>query len=228
MKLELIREKSKDFPTIDNPLSYTEIKIWHCRYQSLNRISEFQNIESIEIVTYPDTSLEFIEKLPRVKFLKITHLPKVSDISPLSKLASLEALYLSVLPSWDKLQHIASLKPLSRLTNLRSLSLHGFFIDDGSLQPLHSCLLLNELHSGNLFSMQELLSLKAVKPEIKGKFFDPIVELPYSYCSKCGSLKVIMSGVIKYAIQCPKCNNKRVERHLHKWQTYQAKITTYR
>jgi len=224
MKLELIREKSRDFPKIENPLDFTEIKIWHCRYQSLNKISDFQNAENIEIATYPDASLEFIGKLSKVKSLKIIHLPRVNDISPLSKLESLETLYLAILPSWDKLQHIASLNPLSRLRNLHSLSLHGIFVDDGSLQPLHSCPLLNEFHSGNLFSMQELLNLKAVKPEIKGTFFDPIVELPYSHCSKCGSLKVIMSGIIKYAIQCPKCNNKRVERHLREWQMYQTKI----
>ncbi|HUH96281.1 MAG TPA: hypothetical protein VLZ89_02920, partial [Anaerolineales bacterium] len=189
-----------------------------------DKISDFKNVESIEIATYPDVSLEFIGQLPKVKSLKIIHLPRVNDILPLSKLKSLETLYLAVLPSWDKFQHIASLKPLHKLMNLRSLSLHGIFVDDGSLRPLHSCPMLNEFHSGNLFSMEELLSLKAVKPEIKGTFFEPIVELPYTPCSKCGSRKVILSGVIKYAIQCPHCHSKRVQNHRIEWQRYQTKI----
>jgi hypothetical protein len=224
MKLELLREKARDFPKIENPLDFTEIKIWHCRYHSLNQLSDFKNVESIEVATYPDASLEFIGELSQVKSLKIIHLPRIHDISPLSKLKSLERLYLAVLPSWDKLQHIASLNPLRGLMNLRSLSLHGIGVDDGCLKPLLSCPVLNEFHSGNIFSFQELLGLKALKPEIKGTFFEPIVEVPYSYCSKCGSSKVILSGVIKQAIQCPKCHGKRVQDHLSAWQSYQTKI----
>jgi hypothetical protein len=115
MKLELIREKSKYFLKIENPLDFTEIKIWHCRYQSSNQISDFQNIENIEIATYPDASFES-GKLPKVKSLKIIHLPKVNDISPLSKLESLETLYLAILPCWNKFQYIASLKPLHKFS----------------------------------------------------------------------------------------------------------------
>jgi phage FluMu protein Com len=181
-------------------------------------------MEKIEIATYPDSSLKFIGELPKVKSLKIIHLPKVSDISPLSQLESLETLELTILPSWNKIQHISTLRPLQDLAKLRTLTLLGIFVDDGSLQPLHSCPLLCEFHSGNLFSMQELLSLKYAKPEIKGTFFEPIVELPYTRCSKCGSLKVILSGVIKYAIQCPKCHHKRVQSHLAEWKACQTTI----
>ena len=226
MKLELIREKSKHFPIIENPLDYTEIKIWHCRYQSLSRIRAFKNVEDIEIATFPDTSLEFIGKLSKVKSLRIIHLPKVNEISPLSKLKVLETLYLAVLPSWNKFQHIASLKPLGKLSTLHSLSLHGIFINDNSLQPLHSCSTLNEFHSGNLFSIEELLNLKVVKSKIKGMFFEPIVEIPNVRCPKCSSLKVVLSGVIKYGIHCPKCHSKRVQKHLDEWKNIESKCAT--
>jgi hypothetical protein len=58
MKLELIREKTKIFPLIGNPLDYSEIRIWHCKYQSFTPISDFQNAENIEIATFPDSSLD--------------------------------------------------------------------------------------------------------------------------------------------------------------------------
>jgi hypothetical protein len=223
MKLELLRDKSRTFPSIENPLEFSEIRIWHCRYQSLSPISNFKNLVNIEIATYPDSSLDIIGRLPGIRSLKIIHLPGISDISPLSQLKSLESLELATLPSWSKLQHISTLQPLQGLANLRSLALRGIFVDDGSLQPLHSCPVLHEFHGGNFFSIQERLSLKAAQPEIEGTFFEPIVELPYTPCSRCGSLKVILSGVIKYAIQCPKCHQNRVQRHLEAWQALQLK-----
>jgi hypothetical protein len=163
-------------------------------------------------------------KLSKIKVLKIIHIPRIKEIMPLSKLESLEKLEISILPSQNNLQHIESLKPLRNLMSLRSLVLHGIAVDDGSLEPIASCPRLNEFRSGNLFSMHELLSLKAVKPEIKGTFFAPLVELPYTRCSKCGSLKVILSGVVKYAIQCPKCHKNRVQEHLDEWQKQLTKI----
>ena len=181
-------------------------------------------MESIEIATYPNSSLEFIGNISKVKSLRIIHLPRVNDISPLSKLELLEILELKILPSYNKLQHIATLKPLQNLSNLRSLALRGIFVDDGSLQPLLSCPRLDEFHCGNYFSIQERLSLKAANPEIKGTFLKPIVKLPYTPCSKCGWLKVILSGVIRYAIHCPKCHNNRVQKHLAEWQAYQTNI----
>jgi phage FluMu protein Com len=224
MKLELLREKSRNFPHIEDPLAFSEIRIWHCSYQSLSKISDFQNVESIEIATYPDSSLDIIGKLPKVKSLKIIHLPRVKEITPLSKLECLEILYLAVLPSWNKLQHIATLKPLQNLANLRSIDLHGIIVDDFSLSPLHSCPMLEEFKSGNLFSMEELLNLKNAKPNIKGNLFVPLVEIPYVHCTKCGTIKVMLSGVAKNAIKCPKCNKRSVQKHLDEWKTYQTKI----
>jgi hypothetical protein len=224
MKLELIREKDRLFPSIENPLDYTQIRIWHCRYQSLSPLSRFRNLEKIEIATYPDPSLEFVSGLTKVKSLFIIHLPKVSDIAPFSHLEALETLELAILPSWNKLQHISTLTPLRGLKRLRALTLHGILVNDGSLRPLHSCPTLEEFQSGNLFSMQQLLNLKAVKPNIKGMFFEPVVELPFDPCSKCGSPRVILSGITSHSIHCPKCHRNRVQRHLSEWQVYTTAI----
>jgi hypothetical protein len=225
MKLELINEKAKNFPKIENPLDFNEIRIWYCNYRSLSLLSDFQNLENIEILGYPDSSLELIGRLSNVKYLRIMHMPRVNDLSPLSNLKLLERLELAVLFSWNRQQHIKSLQPLNKLSNLQIVELHGVYPDDGSLQSLLSCPLLSEFQSGNLFTMQELLNLKVAKPEIKGTFFQPFVELPYSICEKCGSKKVILSGVIKNAFQCPECNKERIEKHLALWEAYLSSTT---
>jgi hypothetical protein len=224
MKLELIRDKSRDFPKVENPLEYSEIRIWHCGYRSFDWIRSFQNVESIEIATYPDSTLESIGRLPTVKFLFIIHLPKITDISPLANLQSLEKLELQTLPSSAKTQQIKSLYPLEKLPNLRSFNFGGFTVEDGSLQPLHSCPNLEVFHSGNLFSIREFVSLKAAKPGLEGGFLNPLVKIPLIKCSKCGSEKVMLSGVRKNAIHCPKCHESRVQKHLAEWSFYETQM----
>lgn len=220
MKLELVRDTSKTFPSIDDPLAYDEIRIHHCRYETIKEIARLQNLERIKISTFPDPSFDFLADLPKVKELNVMHFPRVKDINPLSKLKALEVLELSVLMSSAKNHLIPSLKPLQGLPNLKSVSLHGVIPDDRSLKPLVSCPRLIEFQSGNCFPMEEILDLQIANSEIQGIFFKPIVEIPYSYCKKCNSRKIILSGVTKSAIKCPICNSACVENHITDWNTY--------
>jgi hypothetical protein len=223
MKLELIRQKANSFPDIEHPLSYTDVRIWHCNYASLSRLSDFRNVQCLEIATLPDSSLDFVGKLSALKSLQIVHLPKIHDIAPLSKLRALETLELATLPSWDassKRQHISSLKPLQHLAKLQSLALYGIVVDDGLLQPLYSCQSFKELRCSNLFSAKELARLKAMKPELIGTLLEPVIEVQHSYCSSCGTQKIMLSGVSRRSIMCPKCNAKRVQKHVEEWHTY--------
>jgi hypothetical protein len=224
MKLELVRDKSRDFPKIQNPLDYTSIRVWHCRYQSLSIIQEFQNAESIEIATYPDPTLAPFQALSKIKSLEIIHLPHVTDLSPLAELQSLETLDLQTLPSSRGFQSIASLAPLRRLTHLRILALRGFKFADASLQPLLSCKSLKEFASGNVFPIEELIRLKASNPDLAGPFFQPLTKLRYSFCQKCGSQKVLLSGVTTRAIFCPVCQNRRVQDHVDQWNSLEARL----
>lgn len=221
MKLELIRIKEKEFPKIENPHFYTEIKIWHCNYKSLEPIKHFVNARKIEIATFPNEKIDFIEGLQLLEYLYILHLPKLNSIQPLRNLKNLTELELSVLPSWDpsgKSSIIDSLEPLSTLDKLKNLSLFGVIPEDGNLICLAKCKSLVDVRIGNQFTIEQLAGLKALKPSIGGIFFEPLAQAPYNFCKKCGSQKVMLSGVLKYCIKCPKCNKKRIDAHLAEWK----------
>ncbi|MDQ2821517.1 MAG: hypothetical protein M3Y65_14190 [Pseudomonadota bacterium] len=73
--------------------------ISHCKYRSLEPLVELCNLEELTIATFPDNSLNFLERLPQLRHLAILHMPKVSDLGPLAGLRQLTTLSLSTLPS---------------------------------------------------------------------------------------------------------------------------------
>ena len=139
MHLELNRDKGREFPSIANPLAVKSARVWHCNYASLSSVAVCANLETLVIATYPDASLEAVGELRRLRYLRIVHFPKVSDLAPLRNLWALETLSLASLPSWDasgKVISIASLEPIARLSGLRHLELFGVRPQDKRLRPL--------------------------------------------------------------------------------------------
>jgi hypothetical protein len=225
MKLELIRDKSRNFPAVENLADYSDIKIWHCRYQTFQNLNGFINLENIEIATYPDPTFEPISTLKKLRSLKIYHLPGIKDLTYLEGLENLEELELQLVVSQSKFQHIVSLQPLEGLYNLRRISICGYVIEDGSLQPLHSLTRLEEFSISNVFSYQEIIKLKAVNPRLSGRFLTPFYPVPYNFCSSCGAQKIWLSGVIGSSVYCPNCHKKRVQRHIKEWTEYEQGVS---
>ena len=128
MNIEFIRDKCKVMPDIDKPEAVTSARIWHCNYISLEELNKCLNLEILEIATLPETDFSFLSNCKKLKYLAVVHLPKVSELTSLSKLNSLEVILLQTLPSWDssgKVQAVKSLKPLAQLPNLKHLELFG-------------------------------------------------------------------------------------------------------
>lgn len=128
MHLEFIRDKSKVMPQIDSPLEAKSIRIWHCKYESLEQINKCKNIEVLIIASLPAENFEFLKNLKKLKHLSVIHLPKINDLSPLESLTSLETVSLSTLPSWDssgKVSVVSTLAPLASLPKLKHLELFG-------------------------------------------------------------------------------------------------------
>jgi hypothetical protein len=221
MKLELALLAGKDFPQIDEPLKYSEGRIWNCKFTTLDPLKQFQNLERLEIFVFPDETLEILGNLSQLQSLKVTHFPRVNDLTPLSHLPVLEELELSSAPGSYKIQHIKTLEPLKSLTHLKRFALRGIIVEDGSLEPLISCPSLIEFVSGNLFSTKEFATLKAKLPNLQGSFLTPLVNVPYNYCSKCGSQKVFLAGKTRRSIKCPKCDQGKVNIHVQEWTSYQ-------
>lgn len=142
LHLELMRDPARAFPPVTDPESLRSARIWHCKYASLARLGELRNLEALVIAGLPDASLDFVGGLEKLRFLKIVHLPKISDISALSGLRQLTSLSLATLPGWDasgKTTTIASLEPLAALPELAHLELFGICAPDKSLAALEQC-----------------------------------------------------------------------------------------
>lgn len=101
MHLDLMRDKSKVFPALAQSNELRSLRIWHCRYRTLNQVSALRNLETLIIATFPDSSLAALSPLGRLRYLRVLHLPLIRDLSPLATLSQLECLSLETLPSWD-------------------------------------------------------------------------------------------------------------------------------
>lgn len=142
--LELLRDSSKIFPEVEDVYSIRTARIWHCRYRSLADVGKLQNLEELVIATFSD-SVEIFVDLRKLRYLRILHMPKVTNLEGIRHLNNLEVLSLSTLPSWDskrKCTVVDSLKPLSTLPKLKHLELFGVRPSDKSLNDLQECALL--------------------------------------------------------------------------------------
>jgi hypothetical protein len=142
MFFDLMRDKNRQMPPVANPLEVKSLRIWHCKYKTLDAIATFENLTSITIASFPDESLEVLASLKKLRDIRVLHLPKVCDLQPLSQLESLVSLSLETLPSWDasrKRTVIRSLEPLTQIETLKHLSLLGVVSSDLSLSQLERC-----------------------------------------------------------------------------------------
>jgi hypothetical protein len=141
MHLDFMRDEKGHFPEIDNKDEVTSLRIWHCKYKTLEPIKYLPNLRSLVVATVPDESLSFLEGL-RLDYLRILHLPKINNLSPLKGLQRLRSLSLQTLPSWDssgKVLQVESLDPISHLSNLEHLELFGVVSPDRSLAAIENC-----------------------------------------------------------------------------------------
>jgi hypothetical protein len=135
----MLRDVRETFPMPADPLRYGSARIWHCRFHTLSGLSRLANLRKLEIAGYPDTSLDVLRGLSRLKHLSIVHLPEVTSLEPLSSLAALRCLTLAALPPWDrdsKPVKVDSLAPLRSLPALEEVNLFGVQLADRSVKVL--------------------------------------------------------------------------------------------
>ncbi|HNQ23904.1 MAG TPA: hypothetical protein PKK06_12495 [Phycisphaerae bacterium] len=141
MKLDLMRDLSKEMPEVPNPKAVEHLRIWNCSYRSLAPLRAFTRLRTLQILSFRGDSFDVLRKMTRLKYLQVVHLPHVKDLSPLADLTALEALELSTAPGWDpsKVSVVKSLAPLARLPKLRHLELYGVRPKSKSLRALQAC-----------------------------------------------------------------------------------------
>ena len=139
MHLQFALDDRREFPKVTDPGAIRSLRVWNCKFRTLAAIGEFSALEGLEILVYPDESLDLLTRCTRLRYLSITHLPRVTDLQPLSILGSIVTLRLATLPSWDasgKKTVVRSLEPLSGLRRLKHVELFGVVPEDRSLAPL--------------------------------------------------------------------------------------------
>ena len=142
MIVDHVRDSARSLPEVVDPSAVTAMRVWHCKYRSLEGLGEYVNMQVLVVASYPDASLEPVSGLKALRYLGVLHLPEVNDLSPLAANASLETLRLATLPSWDssgRTTTVESLEPLTALPALRHLELLGIVPSDSSLAPLERC-----------------------------------------------------------------------------------------
>jgi hypothetical protein len=142
MHIEFTRDKARVFPTVTAPLEVSSARVWHCKYDTLAPLSQFKNVQSLVIATYPDQTLELLNGLTQLEALQILHMPGVTSLEPLSQLRRLRRLSLGTLPSWDaagKLTLVDSLAPLATLPVLEELELYGVVPRSRLADDLYRC-----------------------------------------------------------------------------------------
>jgi hypothetical protein len=142
MHLDLMRDPQTVFPEVRDPVSITSLRVWHCKYKSLRQICRLENLRELAIASYPDEDFEALKGLGRLEFLSVVHLPKITDLSPLSELRQLTTLSLATAPSWDTSARrtvVKTLEPLAGLPALRHLELFGVVPQDEDISCLQRC-----------------------------------------------------------------------------------------
>ena len=137
--LSLVRDERRAMPDVADAQSVRTARIWHCKYRTLEPLSELIGLEGLIIATFPDPDLESLSTLKSLRYLRILHLPHVRHLDPLAGLDRLEVLTLETLPSWDasgKVTEVESLQPLTRLSALKHLQLFGVRTPQRSLAQL--------------------------------------------------------------------------------------------
>lgn len=112
-------------------------------------------------------SLDPLINTQSLLWLETENLKKVTDFSALSNLKNLVGLGIN--GSMWTTQRVNSLKPISKLSNLRYLALANTRVLDKSLKPLHKLEKLQTLHMAKWWPKKEVSDLLQAKPELNLK-----------------------------------------------------------
>src|SRR5690349_649805 len=99
MHLDLMHDTRTQMPDIQPAVK--SLRIWHCKYRTLGPVSRLENLKVLVVATFPDDSFMLLRSLRDLQYLRILHMPKVHDLSPLAELRCLETLSLETTPGWD-------------------------------------------------------------------------------------------------------------------------------
>ncbi len=120
------------------------------------------------------TNLDAIGHLEGLETLILVNLPKVMDLSPISRLTELTVLDYSG-GVWAA-NLARSLEPLAALPKLEERSLTNLKVESGGLRPLAKCRALKYLSLSNQFETEDYAYLSVKLPQTQCRSFAPWIE----------------------------------------------------
>lgn len=87
MHLDLLRDQSKHLPSVADRAAITSLRIWHCAYSTLEPLSDFANLDTLIIGTFPDASFACLPRLEHLSLLGV--LPKNRSLAALERCTGL-------------------------------------------------------------------------------------------------------------------------------------------
>jgi hypothetical protein len=168
--------------------------------------------------------LSFLRDLPALKTLIIDDMKRL-DLTTLPELPQLTGLALG--GGINSTMKVQSFDPLTRLPNLRYLSLYSIRSTDGSLKPLSMLRNLRDIALPNYFSVDEFARLAGALPDTKGKVLTPFFtatdgsdKIPWG-CKNCGGPRYMMTGK-PAVILCPECDKAKMDKRIARWEAARA------
>jgi hypothetical protein len=98
-----MRDEATAMPAAGNAAHVMALRVWHCNYKSLADLRRYSSLRTLVVATYPDPDLEAVAALEQLEYLRLLHLPNVTDLAPLSRLQGLLTVRLETLPELGSL-----------------------------------------------------------------------------------------------------------------------------
>jgi hypothetical protein len=199
-------------PVFDAACELEQLEVLHIKWSNIKELGALARLRQLRALSIGSStrvvSIEAIGGLQSLTLLELENFKSISDFSPLTRLKSLQSL--SVTGSMWSRQTIESLEPFASMTWLTSLAI------DTSLKPLSRLTGLRELSLGGRLPFEEYAWLSGKLPETECRWFRPYYDLAgsgHGACSSCHEDSMVMLTGKGKPVLCKHCDAPKVARH---------------
>lgn len=189
----------------------------------LDSICKLKKLQALSIGSSPRVeSIEPLADLISLQLLEIENFKKITDFSPLTRLTNLASL--SVTGSMWTRQDVGNLEPFAEMTWLKSLAVDTTHVK--SIMPLARLKQLENLDLGGRLPYEEYAWLSAQLPHTECRWFAPFLELSdsgYGPCKTCGQKSMLMLTGRGKPVVCKFCDQDKVNKHAVAFESVRQK-----
>jgi len=221
-ELRIVPVRPRELDVLAQLTKLKELHLFDVRVEGLQALGELRNLDYLEIMHGGKLrSLSGLEHFTKLQFIRIYHLPNVSNLEPLSALTRLRELSIQMSFGTNKLLKFDSLSPIGGLSKLEVLELRGVQPRDLSLRPLARLKNLKYLALGFFLPIEEYAYLAAHLPAHVSDCLRPYIpndaDESTLVCKKCKRPLVMLVGRSSgrsRGFLCAECNKAALDEHV--------------